>query len=218
MNRGFVTLVPISESSISDNLSEDGMGVENVTEEFPSHENDVPDLEDNVDWSAVWAFQGLTLNDRPGEVATMDTADAEWIGPKVKLLNSGCTKHISPYKEDFTSLNTISPKPLQAANNQHFLATAQGKIMIQMPNSVGKSELQLHEVLYSLEVGYILVSISKLNDLGFDIHFHSGACVIHAPDSSQVAHIPKDKNSLYHIVYEEEEACTVKTISLNQFH
>ena len=46
-----------------------------------------------------------------------------------------------------------------AANKAKFNATGKGEMVIDIPNGVQVSQLRLMEVLYSLEVGYMLVSI-----------------------------------------------------------
>jgi hypothetical protein len=208
-------LESVSESFVTDELSEDNMEVDRDPDFLEDLTAKIPELEDNVDWSAVRAFQNLSLRDK---AAVLDHAHTGEASPWIKLLDSGCTRHISPYKEDFTSLNDIVPKPFQAANKQQFSATAQGELKIDVPNRADTSKLQLHEVLYSLEVGYTLILVGKLDDLGFDIHFHGGTCTICTPNGTQVAHIPKDKNGLYWIMHDEGATHTVETISLDQLH
>ena len=46
-----------------------------------------------------------------------------------------------------------------AANKQKFNASGKGEMVINIPNGIEISQLQLMEVLYSPEVGYMLVSI-----------------------------------------------------------
>ncbi len=49
--------------------------------------------------------------------------------PHVKLYNSGATRHISPYKSDFTTYSPLTPPMfLNTANQQHFLAVGTGKL------------------------------------------------------------------------------------------
>ncbi|KAG2343735.1 hypothetical protein BDR05DRAFT_884043, partial [Suillus weaverae] len=55
-------------------------------------------------------------------------------GTITELYDSGSTRHISPYKEHFESLSTISPKPFTAANKQSFNAVGVGEMIVEVPN------------------------------------------------------------------------------------
>ncbi|KAG2345177.1 hypothetical protein BDR05DRAFT_842787, partial [Suillus weaverae] len=52
----------------------------------------------------------------------------------VELYDSGTTRHISPYREQFKSLTPIPPKTFAAANKQRFDATGIGELVIEVPN------------------------------------------------------------------------------------
>ena len=65
-----------------------------------------------------------------------------------------------------------------AANKQKFSASGKGKMVINIPNGVKILQMQLTEVLYSPEVGYTLVSISRLDEKGFSATFGDGKCII----------------------------------------
>ncbi|KAG2119814.1 uncharacterized protein F5147DRAFT_527379, partial [Suillus discolor] len=51
----------------------------------------------------------------------------------IKLYDSGSTRHISPYHDQFETLFDISPKHFAAANKQHFSATGIGELVIKVP-------------------------------------------------------------------------------------
>jgi hypothetical protein len=159
-------LESVSDSSAQDNSMEDGMEVESDPDLTHDLADEVPELEDDINWSAVRAFQRLTLED---EAAFLDDEGANCPRPRVELLDSGCTCHISLYKDDFTVLKDILPRPFQAANKQHFSVTGQGELVVEVPNGANMTNLQLHEVLYLPKVGYTLISVGKLDDLGFNI-------------------------------------------------
>jgi hypothetical protein len=170
------------------------------------------DVED-VDWSTVRAFMELKLD---GEAHALE--EPVCVSPRIELLDSGCTCHISPYKDDFVLLKDVPPKPFRAANKQRFCATGEGELTIEMPNGAVPSQLHLSEVLYSPEVGYTLISVGKLDDLGFDIRFRDGACTIRAPDGTQVARVPKDSSGLYRVSHNEDSAHAVEVITVDQLH
>ncbi|KAG2361726.1 hypothetical protein BDR07DRAFT_1461313 [Suillus spraguei] len=51
----------------------------------------------------------------------------------VELYDSGTTRHISPYHDQFTTLTPIPPKMFAAANKQRFDATGIGELVIEVP-------------------------------------------------------------------------------------
>ena len=61
-----------------------------------------------------------------------------------------------------------------AADKQKFSASGKGEMVIDIPNGVETSQLQLMEVLYSPEVSYTLVSIGRLDEKGFSATFEKG--------------------------------------------
>ena len=111
---------------------------------------------------------------------------------QVKLYDSGCTKHISPYREDLTDFSDIPPKPFLAANKQSFSATGIGKLTVDLPNQGRMSKLELTDIQYSPEVAYTLISVGNLNEKGFVVKFRGGKCQITDPDGITVlSTIPK---------------------------
>ena len=69
------------------------------------------------------------------ELASSD--DRRDNGVRAELYNSGCTKHISPYREDLIDFVDILPKSFRAANKQSFSATGAGKLIVDLPNGTG---------------------------------------------------------------------------------
>ena len=55
---------------------------------------------------------------------------------KYFLLDSGCTRHISPHRDDFLEFQEIKPKRFTTANKGSFFATGEGTLMIDIPNGV----------------------------------------------------------------------------------
>ena len=62
--------------------------------------------------------------------------------------------------------NASTPKSLNAENKGNFVAVGKGEIVIEVPNGIQLSQLQLTEVLFSPKVGYTLVSI-QLDECGY---------------------------------------------------
>jgi gag-polypeptide of LTR copia-type/Pol polyprotein, beta-barrel domain len=74
--------------------------------------------------------------------------EAAGTSPCVKVYDSGCTTHITPYQDTVQNFVKISPKSFQAANKQSFMAVGMGEMTIDIPNNVDISKLRLTEVLY----------------------------------------------------------------------
>ena len=163
------------------------------------------DAEVNEDWSCVTAGLGLSSSDgMPGKgesvpdalgVTSCDSSDSTCI----KLFDSRCTSHISPYCDDFTKLAPINPKLFCAANKRPFSTTAKGELVINVPHSITTSNLHLTKVFYSPKVSYMLVSVGKLDDAGFHVAFGEGKCIITGKDSTTIGDVPKDDGGLYHL-------------------
>jgi hypothetical protein len=90
-----------------------------------------------VDWENVLAVQEMAAH----------VSRAKSSPTKIELINSGCTHHISPYREDFTSFEEIPPRSFQAANKQRFSTVGMGELTIDLPDGADGSKLALTEVL-----------------------------------------------------------------------
>ena len=139
--------------------------------------------------------------------------------PCAEIYNSGCSKHLTPYHDALKNFAEIPPKTFQAANKQTMSAVEMGKMIIDIPNSADILQLRLTEVLYSMEVGYTLVSVGRLDEKGFEITFSGGKCSIKGPDGKLVGAVPKTKG-LYHVTHDEPETAHVadEELTLDQFH
>jgi hypothetical protein len=140
---------------------------------------------------------------------------------QAELYDSGCTRHISPYREDFESFTEIPPISFSAANKAKFTASGKGEMVIGIPNGVEVSQLRLTEVLYSPEVGYTLVSIGRLDKKGFSATFGDGKCTIRGPDDEYIGKILKNKRGLYKVEHQldiEEANAVEETLTLEQLH
>lgn len=138
---------------------------------------------------------------------------------RIELFDSGASRHISPYRNAFSTFQSIPPHPLRAANKETFCAKGKGEMILDLPNGVGTSKLKLTDVLYAPEVGYTLVSIGRLEEAGFTTMFANGKCVIRDGDHTRIAEIPRNKNGLYKLVHEVEgEVHAVENLTLDILH
>ena len=139
--------------------------------------------------------------------------------PHAEIYDSGCSKHLTPYRDALENFIKIPPKTFQAANKQTMSAVGMGEMMIDVPNGADISQLRLTEVLYSPEVGYTLVSDGRLDEKGFEITFSGGKCSIKGPDGKCVGAVPKTKG-LYCVAHDEPKTAHVvdEELTLDQFH
>jgi hypothetical protein len=150
---------------------------------------------------------------------TVSPDDRRDAGVRAELYDSGCTKHISPYREDLIDFVDIPPKSFRAANKQSFSATGAGKLIVDLPNRKGRTKLELTNVQYSPDVAYTLVSVGYLDDEGFSVKFGGGKCEITNPNGEIVGEVPKNKRGLYRVEHSPETADAVtEPLTLEQFH
>ena len=166
---------------------------------------------------------GQEGNDASEEALVTDgpSKSGQYAFVQAELYDSGCTRHISPYREDFESFTEIPPMSFSAANKQKFNALGKGEMVIDIPNGIEISQLRLTEVLYSPEVGYTLVSIGRLDEKGFSARFSDGKCIIRGPDDECIGMVLKNKRGLYKVEHElniEEANVAVDSLTLEQLH
>jgi len=203
----------------------------------------VEDSDDGDDWFSVvdedldslWGdgweteeLSGIEDEDNLFFNADLDFDSAAYVGiddshvtiPHTELYDSGTTCHLSPYHEMFNNFTEIPLRTFNAANNKKFDAIGQGDMVVEVPNGIDASKLQLTKVLYSPEVGYTLVSIRHLDDLGYQAVFGGRKCTIHSSDGKEVGQIPKNGKGLYKVVHEDAESSFVATekLTIMEFH
>jgi len=191
-------------------------------------EGTLPDLlpplsEDDEDWFSEIGDDATLSDDSDwvlGDIAAEVNEGHQQHGPVIKLYNSGSTRHISPYRELFETLTDIPPKPFKAANQQSFNATGVGEMIIEVPNGADASQLRLTEVLFSPEVGYTLVSIGRLDEIGYSATFTDGKCILRNPEEDIIGEIPKSNRGLYRVIHlpGSDSANAAETITVMELH
>ena len=136
-----------------------------------------------------------------------------------ELYDSGCTNHISPYKDQFENFQSIVPRHFRAANKQTFSMIGKGELVIDVPNGDGCTQLRLHDVLYSPEVGYTLVSVGRLDEAGFTVIFGGGKCIVRGEDDVEVGVVPRTSTRVYKVEHEEAVAnAAEERLTLDKLH
>lgn len=93
-----------------------------------------------------------------------------------ELYDSGASRHMSPYRNQFTNFETISPRPIKAADKRTFNAIGKGDLHIEVPNGKTRTRILLHDVLYAPSMGVTLISISRLTTAGYTALFRDSIC------------------------------------------
>ena len=138
--------------------------------------------------------------------------------PRVELYDSGASRHISPYKADFSSYTPLSqPQYLNAANQNRFPAIGMGTLVVRAPNNAHESELVLHNVLHAPSIGYTLVSLGALDEEGYTSHIAGGRLRITSPRGEQIADITRTRH-LYRVEHSPEYAHVAELMSSMELH
>ena len=156
-----------------------------------------------------------------GDVSGEAFVVAESVQPAgvAELYDSGCTNHISPYRNQFENFQNITPRHFRAANKQTFSTTGIGELVIDLPHGDGVTQLRLSDALYSAEVGYTLVSIGRLDEAGFTVIFGGGKCTLKGEDGVEIGAVPRTSTRVYKVEHEEAVASAAEErLTLDQFH
>lgn len=148
--------------------------------------------------------------DRDPDHEPVEHAAAMINGERTDLYDSGATRHMSPYRDEFTAIREIAPRSVNCGNQQTFEATGIGELIINVPNHGKTTEIQLTGVLYSPQIGFTLVSIGKIDDAGYSATFGGGICTIHDSDDDIVGVIVKTQG-LYKVARICNEAHNAST-------
>jgi transposase InsO family protein len=181
---------------------------------------DVPNpVEATVDshWTHEEAGASAALSG--GLAAAAITQIEEVKQARVELYDSGATRHISPYRNDFTTYRALDPPMyLKAANGQQFPAVGTGDMVISAPNGDQESDLTLEQVLHAPSVGYTLVSLGTLDSLGYHIAIGGGHLEISSRDGNRIARIARTPRGLYRVSHEGESGYAVEVVSVMELH
>jgi len=136
-----------------------------------------------------------------------------------ELYDSGCTNHISPYRDQFKNFEDIVPRHFRAAKKQSFSTIGKGELVIDILNGSETSQLRLTGVLYLPEVSYMLVSVGWLDKAGFMTTFGGGKCVIRGLDDVKIREVLRKLTKIYKVDHDEDVASAAEEkLTLEQFH
>ena len=111
---------------------------------------------------------------------------------KWDLYDSGASHHMSPCREDFVDFKDIPPFSLTAANNEAFMAYGIGDVFVTLPSGDKTRRIRLTKVLYTPAIGFTLISIGRMDAMGYSATFGRGLCVIRHSDGWILGSVPRD--------------------------
>ena len=153
------------------------------------------------------------------EVAAVITPAMEEHSEHIELYNSGATRHISPYKSDFSTYSILDPPVFLNATNQQKIPTiGVGSLAIQVPNSSAESILTLTNVLHAPAIRYTLVSLGALDKKGYRTSIGGRNLEHFVPSGEHIACISQLARGLYRIMHAGELVNAVEIISVMELH
>ena len=175
-----------------------------------------PDIEA---WAAIEEIE----DDEPYTEAVYTTANITR-QPEVEteLYDSGASRHMSPFRHRFRNFHTIPPRAITAANHRTFYATGAGDLQVDVPNGDTTTPVILRDTLYAPDMALTIISISRINDAGYDVSIHAKTrtCKISNPAGKQVGSIPANSNGLFKVEhsYAAIDTTPVEQIDIHTLH
>ena len=97
---------------------------------------------------------------------------------KTELYDSGASRHMSPFRDQFATYRQTSPRPILAANKQVFYSVGMGDFKIQVPNGMNLTPIVLQDALHAPKIGLMVVSMGCIANTGYSITFKGNTCKI----------------------------------------
>jgi len=138
---------------------------------------------------------------------------------RMELFDSGATRHISPYRDDFATYAPLTPPLLlSTANKQHFKAIATGSLVVKVPNGSGENNLTLLNTLHAPSVAYTLVSLGTLDVEGYQMGIGGGQLTIVSPQGQHIGAIARTSRRLYRVAHDSESAHAAELLTIMELH
>ncbi|OWR40681.1 putative Copia protein [Danaus plexippus plexippus] len=140
---------------------------------------------------------------------TEDVLLGEKINP-IWCIDSGCTGHMCNEKQmikDFTHLNS----ELNLANSERTQITGTGKVSISVDTGSEERQINLQKVFYVSDLRTNLLSVAKVTDRGFEVHFKKNGATVR--DENGKIHLRADRvGNLYHVRMSQNTASKVENM------
>jgi hypothetical protein len=139
--------------------------------------------------------------------------------PRTEIYDSGASRHISLYKDDFTLYTPLStPLYFNAASQHKFSAIGMGTLVVQTPNHGHESMLALLRALYAPSITNTLISLGALDEEGYQTHIGNGCLRITSLCGDSVAEILCNTRHLYKVIHILESTNAAELVSAMELH
>ena len=128
------------------------------------------------------------------------------------FVDSGCSHHMSPILDDFTSYTTFPmPHPIHLADKSTIDAIGEGMLMICPIVNGTVHHIKVEWVLHVPALANGLLSVRVLNCRGISMNLDSGVCTIYNCKNSTVLAQSKGNGNLYklHISHPEPASASI---------
>jgi len=162
------------------------------------------------EFSFTMPFTGATLACNTSPLSNLE----------VDVYDSGTSSHMSPNRACFISMKEIPPKPIKAADQTLFTATAIGDLHVSIPNGKTSRDITLKQVLYCLDLAFTLVSLTRCDLAGYSALLKGCKYTISDPHRTILGQIPLS-GGLYKHKYAlkaTETANATQVLSINDLH
>ena len=111
-------------------------------------------------------------------------------------LDSGASTHISCVRSDFSEFRMIEPRIIMGVGNSSVSAIGMGTVVLLVHET--SARLTLRNVLYAPKAGVRLISISRLDDSGYQLSFANGICtVLDRSSGNKLTECARNSSNLY---------------------
>ena len=113
------------------------------------------------------------------------------------MLDSGCTCHMTPCRNAFTTFKSIpdGQHAIETATGKQVFARESGKVTVCVRTPEGNADIEIFDSLYVPLCTSSLVSVGQLDDKGIDVRFSGGKAFIMKDDT--VCAIAERRRKLY---------------------
>jgi hypothetical protein len=153
-------------------------------------------------------------------VITGNAALRGTIKENIDVFNSAASCHMTPRKDRFVSFKELKPpKTIRVADEMTIQATDVGQMHIHLPNGDNTTPVVLNEVLYSEDLAFTLISLTKLDKVGYSALLKNEKCTLFNDDGKTLGCIAMDANRLYAVRDQGEfAAAMLKTYTIDEIH
>ncbi|KAJ3475523.1 hypothetical protein NLI96_g11784 [Meripilus lineatus] len=138
---------------------------------------------------------------------------------RCEIFDSGASRHMSPFRDQFENFHTIPTRQIRAANSHNFQAYGMGNLIIRVPNGKSWSNILLRDTLYAPQMHATLASLGQFDDAGYAILIHGGTLTIKSPSGTKIGKIHKDHSGLYRVSSDDSaSAASIPSLSLFELH